>query len=52
MPSILVEAAFLSNRKENKMLRDASWRRQFSAHMAEGVLAYIHSVDPAMKAER
>ncbi len=52
MPSVLVEAAFISNRKENKMLRDAGWRREFSARLAEGIVAFVQSVEPVAKAER
>jgi N-acetylmuramoyl-L-alanine amidase len=52
MPSVLVEAAFLSNRKENKMLRDSDWREKFSRHLADGIVGYIRNVDPGIKAER
>jgi N-acetylmuramoyl-L-alanine amidase len=52
MPSILVEAAFISNRKENKMLRDSSWRKEFSGRLSDGIASYIQDVDPGMKAER
>lgn len=52
MPSVLVEAAFLSNRKENKMLRDKDWRQEFSKRLAEGLVTYIQNVDPQTKAEK
>ena len=52
MPSVLVEAAFLSNRKENKMLRNDDWRKKFSRHLADGIVSYIRNVDPGIKAER
>lgn len=49
MPSILVEAAFISNSKEVKLLRDSDWRGQFGARLADGIEAYIRSVDTAEK---
>jgi len=52
IPSVLVEAAFLSNRKENKMLRDKAWRQEFSKRLAEGLVSYIQNVDPEAKAEK
>ena len=36
MPSVLVEAAFLSSRDEVKLLRDSGWRKRFGEHLADG----------------
>ena len=49
MPSIMVEAAFISNRKENKLLRDEGWREDFGRRLADGIETYIQSVDHAEK---
>lgn len=51
MPSVLVEAAFISNREENKMLRDRKWQRLFGRRLADGVEAYIRSVDGTERVE-
>ena len=40
MPAILVETAFLSNKKEEQLLQDASFRRKFAEGLAAGVAAY------------
>jgi len=45
MPSVLVEAAFISNREENKLLRDRTWQRDFGRHLADGIEAYLQSLD-------
>jgi len=47
MPSILVEAAFISNPEENRMLRDRKWQRSFGVHLAEGIETYCRSVTPS-----
>jgi N-acetylmuramoyl-L-alanine amidase len=46
MPSVLVEAAFLSNKDESKLLNDAGWRQRFGKYLAEGIEVYIDSLDP------
>jgi N-acetylmuramoyl-L-alanine amidase len=45
MPSILVEAAFLSNRKESELLSDGGWQKDFAKRLADGIEAYIHRVE-------
>jgi N-acetylmuramoyl-L-alanine amidase len=40
MPAILIETAFLSNKKEEQLLQDASFRRKFAQGLAEGISAY------------
>ena len=47
IPSILVEAAFLSNRKENRLLRSGKWQRRFGKCMADGIEAYCRSIEQA-----
>jgi N-acetylmuramoyl-L-alanine amidase len=49
MPSVLVEAAFISSRDEVELLRDSGWRRRFGEHLADGIESYVHSVDTAEK---
>ncbi len=44
IPSILVEAAFISNRAENKLLRSGKWQRDFSRQMADGIESYVKTV--------
>jgi len=51
MPSALVEAAFISNKKENKLLRDPKWQRAFGQHLANGIVAYTQSVGASEKVE-
>lgn len=52
MPSILVEAAFLSHKNENELLRDPGWQREFARRLADGIEAYVTSVDTAEKLEK
>jgi N-acetylmuramoyl-L-alanine amidase len=44
MPSVLVEAAFISNKAENKLLRDGKWQEKLSERLAEGIDAYLRQV--------
>jgi N-acetylmuramoyl-L-alanine amidase len=52
IPSILVEAAFLSHKDENELLRDPGWQREFARRLADGIEAYVASVDTAEKLEK
>ena len=45
LPSILVEAAFISNKHENKLLRDTGWQKEFGRLLAEGVRRYVASIE-------
>ena len=45
IPSVLVEAAFLSNKRENKLLRDSKWQKEFARLLAEGIHAYCRSME-------
>jgi len=44
MPSILVEAAFISNEREEERLGDAAFRDQVAEGVFEGIAAYIASL--------
>jgi len=44
MPSVLIEAAFLSHKSENELLRDPSWQREFARRVADGIEAYVRGV--------
>jgi N-acetylmuramoyl-L-alanine amidase len=50
MPSILVEAAFISHRDEVKLLRDPGWREEFGRRLAQGIADYVQSVGVTEKA--
>ncbi len=47
IPSVLVEAAFISNRQENRLLRSGKWQRDFARTMADGIESYCKNVDRA-----
>jgi N-acetylmuramoyl-L-alanine amidase len=47
MPSILVEAAFISNKPENKLLRDEKWQKRFAGMLADGIDDYLKDIDRA-----
>ncbi len=47
IPSVLVEAAFVSNRKENRLLKSGKWQRSFGKCMADGIEAYCKNVQRA-----
>jgi N-acetylmuramoyl-L-alanine amidase len=49
MPSILVEAAFISHKDEVKLLRDQGWRADFGKRLAQGIASYVQSVQPTEK---
>jgi N-acetylmuramoyl-L-alanine amidase len=52
MPSILIEAAFLSHKDENKLLRDPGWQRDFARRVADGIDSYVRGVAAAEKLEK
>ena len=52
MPSILIEAAFLSHKDENKLLRDPGWQRDFARRVADGIESYVRGVAAAEKFEK
>ena len=43
MPSILVEAGFMTNPTDLKNLQDPNWQDQFACAIAQGMDAYIHA---------
>ena len=43
MPSVLVEAGFISNKEEEKKLSDSSYQNQMAEGIAQGILRYIDS---------
>jgi N-acetylmuramoyl-L-alanine amidase len=47
MPSVLVEAAFISNPDENRLLRDRKWQKNFGRYLADGIAAYCRNVERA-----
>jgi len=44
MPSVLVEAAFLSNPAERKFLTDKNWQKDFGHSLANGIETYCRTV--------
>ena len=52
MPSILIEAAFLSHKKENELLRDPGWQREFARRVVDGIESYVRGVAAAEKLEK
>lgn len=47
IPSVLVEAAFISNRDENKLLQSGKWQREFARLLADGIEEYLRGVERA-----
>ena len=47
IPSVLVEAGFLSNAQDTKLLRDGKWRQQFGRYLADGIVSYCQGLDMA-----
>lgn len=52
MPSILIEAAFLSHKKENELLRDPGWQREFARRVVDGIESYVRGVAAAEKLDK
>ncbi len=52
IPSVLVEAAFLSNKGENKLLRSGKWQGSFAEYLTDGIQAYCGNVDRAEHTSR
>ncbi len=52
IPSVLVEAAFISNREENKLLKSGKWQREFARLLADGVEEYLRGIERAEHLER
>ena len=44
MPSVLVEASFLSHREEANLLKTETYRESIARGLYEGILAYIHGL--------
>jgi len=47
MPAVLVEGGFLSNKIENQMLRNDSYRDRIAEGIAAGILSYTQNMRPA-----
>ncbi len=41
MPSVLVETAFISNKREERLLRDASFREKLAKGIAQGIIKFL-----------
>ena len=52
VPGVLVEAGFLTNRKENKRLRDSSYRDQVAEGIYAGLRKYIDAQNVAVESGR
>jgi N-acetylmuramoyl-L-alanine amidase len=48
MPAVLVEGGFLSNKIENQMLRNDSYRERIAQGIAAGILTYVQTMHPAI----
>ncbi len=44
MPAVLIEVAFISNPREERLLRDASWQRKVATLIADGINRYLSSI--------
>ena len=51
-PAILVEGGFISNRLENQMLRNDSYRERLATAVAAGIVTYIQTTHPATAVPR
>jgi len=49
MPSILVESGFISNRNEERRLRDPSFQAQLADSIAEGIISYTRTYQLAQR---
>ncbi len=47
IPSVLVEAAFITNREENKLLKSGKWQGDFARLLADGVEDYLRGIERA-----
>jgi N-acetylmuramoyl-L-alanine amidase len=48
MPAVLVEGGFLSNRIENSLLRDDTYRERIAQGLAAGIVNYLKTMHPAV----
>jgi N-acetylmuramoyl-L-alanine amidase len=48
MPAVLVECGFLSNKIENQMLRNDTYRDRIAQGLAAGIVNYIRTMEPAV----
>jgi N-acetylmuramoyl-L-alanine amidase len=46
MPTILVEASFISNREECHRLVTSAYRQHLAVSIIQGLRAYIREIDP------
>lgn len=44
MPAVLIEIAFISNPREERLLKTPSWQRKIASLIADGIDAYLSSV--------
>jgi N-acetylmuramoyl-L-alanine amidase len=48
MPAVRVEGGFLSNKIENQLLRNDTYRERIAQGLASGILTYIQTMHPAV----
>jgi N-acetylmuramoyl-L-alanine amidase len=48
MPAVLVEGGFLSNKIENQMLRNDTYRERIAQGIAAGILTYVQTMHPTI----
>lgn len=48
MPAVLVEGGFLSNKIENQLLRNDTYRERIAQGIASGLVTYIRTMHPAV----
>ena len=48
MPAVLVEGGFLSNKLENQLLRNDSYRERIAQGIASGIVTYFQTAHPAI----
>jgi N-acetylmuramoyl-L-alanine amidase len=48
MPAVLVEGGFLSNKIENQMLRNDTYRERIAQGIAAGICTYLQTMHPAV----
>jgi N-acetylmuramoyl-L-alanine amidase len=51
MPAVLIEGGFMSNSAEAKRIYDSTHRKKMALALANGILAYKHTVETLPKAE-
>lgn len=52
MPSVLIETLFISNRKEEKMLRNDRYKQRIAKAIFMGIQSYISETKKGLRAAR